>query len=748
MRDIIFQPPWGMLALVAVGIGLISLAIFRLLRERKLVRYRKQAGTILLRFFTLGAVLWMALNPISMEPREIEGKPHLVILLDVSSSMATADVDGKGRLQAALETLLSSSVNASVNSSGLSRLEEEFTLDVRGFDGEARPVHLKALDPGAATGRASDIGAAVSAAVGDLAGKKSQAGVLLLSDGRATTPGADEAARLALARSVPLWTWCPGGEVARRDLWMEVPTSEVLAFAGAGVELTALVNQVGYEDRVLTVELLSGGKVIQKEEATPGPAGEAPVRFRVTAPEKGESQYTFRVAPVEGESDERNNERSLFLRVVGNKVRVLVVEGQPHWDTKFLVQSLKRNPNVDLTALYRLGKDRQFAVVSSGGEDRREERDLFPRTGEDFRAFDVIVLGKECEPFFDEKTGELLTDFVSRHGGGLVFSRGKSHGGRLQALSRLDPVSWGTGFSHAVRLVPTELGSESPMFELSSTGDLDALIDRLPRFDQITHTQGIKPLAVALASGRPADGAGEAGGDSLVILASQLFGLGRVVTVNASGLWRWAFRKKGRDEDEFVYDRFWSSLLRWLLSGSDFLAGHDVALRSDRRLYRDEQPFRFLIRTRGLDREAYRPRLIIRGREGGPSTEIEPRLEKGGTYGAQAGPFPPGIYDVELVNNIGKPGRLSKTVEVISGSVEQRVLSADPHLMKRMAEVSGGRALAAGDIAGLGDFVREWRVRKQLSDQKESLWDRWWLLTAILMALALEWFLRRREGLL
>ena len=65
------------------------------------------------------------------------------------------------------------------------------------------------------------------------------------------------------------------------------------------------------------------------------------------------------------------------------------------------------------------------------------------------------------------------------------------------------------------------------------------------------------------------------------------------------------------------------SLLQWLLGGSQFLPGSDVALASGRRYYTSEQPMQFLISTRHLDRAAYQPRLTIVG--GGKTSEVEPR---------------------------------------------------------------------------------------------------------------------------
>ncbi len=727
MNDVLFLPPWGLAAVVIAVAALVACAAVRALRERVIAQLRRQRATLVCRVGAITALAWILLNPTAMRARQSGAKPKLAVLIDASGSMATSDVEGKSRIEAALAAL----------ADNRAKLEGELALEVFTFDREGRPADLGALAP-EAHGTASDIGSALSRAVANLPEREPQAGVLLLSDGRQTQPGADEAARLALARSAPIWSVCLGGQVARRDVWLTSAASEALAFAGAEVELAATLSQAGYDDRAFAVEVLCDGAQVARLEVAPGAAGSAPVRVKVTAPDQGERRYVFGVAPEPGEAEADNNEVSLFVRAVGAKVRVLVAEGQPHWDTKFLVQSLLRNPRVDLTAIYRLSKERQFAVVSEGGAARREEKDLFPRTADAFAAFDVVILGRLCDAFFDETTDALLGEFVGRHGGSVIFSRGKSYGGHFQALAKLEPVVWGPGVVHGVKLVPPS--AESPVLELAPGGDLGALLDRLPRFDQAMETVGVKPLAAVLAGG-----AAEAG-EAPILLASQLYGQGRVVTLNASGLWRWSFRAKTNDADEVVYDAFWSSLLRWLLAGSEFLAGHDVALRSEHRRYTDEQPLRFVIRSRGLDLAAYRPRIAIEGP--GTKSEIEPRAQPGGIFTAEAGPFAPGTYAVRCVNNLGRPSELATTVEVVSGSLEARVLNADPELMARVAQTSGGRVLAPGDIGKLGAIAREHRARTQLADEKESLWDRAWLLAAALAALGAEWVMRRREGLL
>ncbi len=719
----VFLPLWSTRIIAIIALALLALAAVRWWRERR------GGTTLVLRALVVSALIIVMLNPQALRPQEHPEKPKLAVLLDVSASMATRDVGGESRLGAAVRTLSQSSTLANLN--------RAFVLDFRQFDRDLRPAELFQLTNNPPVGDASEIGRALLSMVSELGDTKTQAGVLLISDGRATTPDTLDAAQLALARSVPLWTWTVGGPVPRHDLWIETASAEALAFSGADVELTATLHADGYPNRSFKVDLLQDEKVVGTKEVLPDTHGVARISLHVKAPDAGEQRYVFRVPAEPDEVDTANNEHAVFLRTVGHKVRVLVVEGQPYWDTKFLVQSLKNNTNVDLTAVYRLNATRYVAVVSTRGGETRTEQDLFPRTADAMNAFDVIVLGREAEAFFDNQTEALLTDFVAKRGGSLVFARGKPYGGRFQALAKFEPLAWGSGVTSGVKLRPTEAGRDHPIFDLGTAGTLEELLDRLPALDQASVTLGEKPLAIVLANAVQPDGP--------VLIAYQRYGQGKALSLNTGGLWRWSFRETGQEESEVAYQRFWVSLLQWLLGGSEFLPGSDVALTSVRRYYSNEQPMQFLISTRNLDRTIYHPRLVISGN--GKSTEVEPRPH-GESFVAEAGPFAPGTYRVTLQNNVGHPAELSQSIEVVSASVEKRELSADPEMMRRLAEASGGAVVGANDMARMPEIVKRWEAARELSHREQSVWDRGWILAAILGLLGAEWWWRRREGLL
>ncbi len=68
--------------------------------------------------------------------------------------------------------------------------------------------------------------------------------------------------------------------------------------------------------------------------------------FRPTAP--GRVTLTVEVAPVPGELDESNNVRTFEIDVREERLRVLLVEGAPRWEYRYLRNALVRDPGVEV----------------------------------------------------------------------------------------------------------------------------------------------------------------------------------------------------------------------------------------------------------------------------------------------------------------------------------------------------------------------------------------------------------------
>ena len=73
--------------------------------------------------------------------------------------------------------------------------------------------------------------------------------------------------------------------------------------------------------------------------------------------------------------------------------------------------------------------------------------------------------------------------------------------------------------------------------------------------------------------------------------------------------------------------------------------------------------------------------------------------------------------------------------------------SADYEFLKELSSITGGLALKPEDVDGLLDRLKAAKFGDLTRIQLISLWDNWWFLLLFVSLMSLEWFLRKKRGL-
>ena len=105
------------------------------------------------------------------------------------------------------------------------------------------------------------------------------------------------------------------------------------------------------------------------------------------------------------------------------RLKVLLLEGQPFWDTKFLAQSWRKDERIDLTQITQVSWKKQAKIVTRGDQENIQ----LPQKLDDLLRYDVIVLGRGVENLLDPQTASLLVSYVADHGGRVIFTRGRAY---------------------------------------------------------------------------------------------------------------------------------------------------------------------------------------------------------------------------------------------------------------------------------------------------------------------------------
>ena len=687
-----------------------------------------------LRLLALGCLALVALNPGAWRQLSEPARQRWALLIDRSRSMSTADVEGKSRWQAALTQARAARAEAKTPEA----------MELYTFADGLESTTLDALGKSAPEGRSSDLLGALQRVLDQAAARGTPlTGVLLLSDGRQVGGvGHVDVAVRASARNVPVYTMTLGGAVQVPDLRIEAVRRHVVAFKGQPVPIAVDVSDTGMGAVRLNVRLRTTAGAVLEERAVELKDGErVRVRFEPKAPEQ--AGYLPLVAElVGGPGDKRpdTDQVAIGLQVIDTRLRVFLAEGEPFWDSKFLVQLLRKLPFADVTSVYRLAPDRFFRVETDLAKASEAPVAQFPETDAALEAYDLVVIGKGAEYLLTTERIARLRRFVTEHGGCLLFARGKPYRREMPEMESLEAVVWETPLEGSFRVQPTAAGEEAGLFGETLPGVGDLLWQRMPVLKQL---QGVRPtgaFAQVLAEGSD-------GGRKVPLLISQRIGKGVVVNVNADGLWQWSFFPDVAEAAE-TYTRLWTQIVQWSATGADFLPGQAFALQADQQSVDPGVPVRLRARGR-VERPAGPPVIDVR-RDGKVVRTLQSGAVPGTTrlWETLAVLNDPGSYELALHVAAEEGGAPSVTLVVRPPAGEDDNPSADPELMARLANQSGGKSVTPAELAAT---VHALEPHPIVSAHGETIWqprwDRAWLLLLMVALLGCEWFVRRRSGL-
>jgi hypothetical protein len=757
MATLTFEPliaPALWLTLALAGAAL--LAVYGWRRPGAVTR-RRWAGAVALMGLGQALVLGILLNPTWVEPvTPPAGKPLLTVVVDATASMAAPDAAGGAtRYQAALG-LARSLAEASA---------ARFEVRVQTFAGSVTPAEVADLAARAPQGQVTDLAAAVT---GSLQEDRPQGqGLVLLSDGIHNAGGGTarvlDAARAARALACPVFTRTFGGDHEVKDLAVELRSPQELAYVGQKVPIPVLVRQHGLSGARATLALRHDAEEVERRQVLIPPSETTEVRFELQRNKVGLYRYEVRAEPLPGEVSLVNNTAPLLLRVVDQPIRVLLLEGKPYWDNKFLMRTLSADPSVELDCLVRMSASRLYRRTLSRSLGRepaakdppapavRESWQVLPgpsevlAKGDGFRAYQVIVLGRDAEVFLTEPVLGQLRAWLLRDGGCLVCYRGQPMSQVGQRLGQLLPVSWAPARESRFRPSLTERGRDLRWFPGQGADPTAEAFAGLPTLATAARPDQPRPLAVVLATANaPAPGA-----DSPVV-TYQPYGSGRVVTIEGSGMWRWAFLPPEHKAPDEVYRSLWHSLLRWLASSATLLPGQKLALRSDRVSFGTGEPATATLVLRDEAAGAQVPAVELQGDALDKPRTVTPVPlgDEPGVFRVAFGALPEGRYQARVAGSAATDAAGGTAFDVRRFADEQLDLKARPDLMARIARESGGAVLESGTPEEIISRFREYLERDRPQRVRRlSAWDRWWVLLGVFGVWAAAWAVRRSGGL-
>jgi hypothetical protein len=738
---------WFVAAVVAAA------AIYVLWTYQQIANLKTRDRVVLsaARLALLAVALFAVLRPMLLLRVAVPQQNFVGVVLDDSRSMQVADEGDQPR-----SSFVKSQFGAP-ESPLMRALGERFVLRVFRFSNVAE--RLQATADLTFQGTGTRFNDALNRIRDEMSGLP-VAGLVVVSDGADTSDATlDEAIAGLKAQAMPVFSVGVGKDRLLRDVEITRADTPRRVLRGASLVVDVVVTQSGYAGARVPLIVEQDGKTVSMQEITLPADGESStsrVNFKPAA--AGPGVFRFRVPLQEAEEVAQNNQRDALIDVYDRPERILLIEGEPRPEPKFIWLATEDDENIRIAWAQRTAEATVNApdkYYRRGMNTPEELQTGFPVTREELFAFRAVMLGSLEASALSAEQQRMLEEFVDVRGGSLIVMGGQrsfSEGGwagtplantlpvRLDA-AREEPLS------PPLELVvgPTRAGQSHPAAQITERPeDAAAKWKTMPTLTAVNLVPptDLKPGASALLTGV------DQSGREQVVLAYQRYGRGKVLALPVQDTWLWRMHATMVPED-MTFFNFWRRLTRWLVDG---VPDRVMVSATPDAVERGEP---VTLTAEVLDPEfrgVNDGRVTARATSPSGRVETVPMewtVENDGEYRARFTPTEDGIYRIAV------DGATATGADAGRGAVILRVAPSDAEyfgaamrapLLRRLSEETGGRFFRSADTTGLAEAI-SYSGRGVTVVEERELWDMPAVLLLLLGLMGGEWLYRRTRGL-
>jgi hypothetical protein len=455
--------------------------------------------------------------------------------------------------------------------------------------------------------------------------------------------------------------------------------------------------------------------------------------------------FVASVVAFPGEREIRNNSARFQVRATNRRRKMLLLDGRPRWETRYLRNLFERDPQWEVNTL----------LAGTGPENvwrRGELPGTFPQDERTLHSYDLIVFGEVPRERLKDEELKWISNFVAERGGGLFLVDGRRGVLRQYVDSPLGatlPVRFAahdTGSEHsgfpATKLLPTTRAATLAPFTLSTSHEKAAVIwETLPPPRWVARCTALPGTETLLEATQ--------GQDSGPAMVTRLFGAGRVVYAGFDESWRWRIDVAG-----LYQDRFWNQLIPWIAEPPFALQNERVSLDVGPFLYSPGDVAELRARVRDAKGAPITDSKIsgVLWRDGVQTATLMLESDEShhGVFRCRTAPLEPGHYEFSIDSRAAGPSeaRLRLNFEVDTRDTgELSDLRLNEESLQRMAAESRGHYLHEEQASRLLEILAPFQEGKAV-ETETVLWQSYGWFLAVLALFSTEWALRKRLGLI
>ena len=700
---------------VYLFIALILIAAYSYYVYRYTIPNINQSKKILLvsiRVLALLLLCFILFEPILNLSKKLILEPANMVFIDNSRSMTIND--GTNRSSNVKKILDDFSANAS-----------DDNLTFFEFGNSTREVKDDSLDKISFTDGSTNLQDLFNYVKGS---DKNIASVTLITDG-VLTSGSNPYYE-AIKLGIPIFTIGIGDTTQRKDVEIKKVIHNDYLYAKTPTNIIAAIYNKGFAGQSVTASLYEDNKFISRQNVSLSSAGIQNVAFDYDPQSSGEKKLSVTITPLKNEFTTANNKKIFYVNVLSNKIKVVLLASSPSADLTFINNALKRDENLEVSSIVQITQDKFLNKLNYQILDSANVFFLigFPSdlTPENLLNRVIARIKNDKVPYFLTLSSEISLNRLSLLGDELSFTV--------------------TGISNIYREVQPEILQEQSTNPILKQSDKDiiGLWNKLPPVLQLNSIFNPRIESKVLAEIKINNKVI----NSPLIITKNFSGK-RSVTVLAKDIWKWKLQVAPKGID--LFDSFIINSLRWLRAGEEQKL---VSIKSSKKNYSQGERIEFSAQVAD---ESLNP-------VSDAEIKIKIRSDKN-EYETDMQNVAPGLYEGSII--INEPGDFRFTGEAYEdgillgkdngnfniGETDLEMINPTMNysLLNLLAHDSGGKFYTPDNYKPVIQKIN--RLNKVSSKEKIvkseiTLWSDKWILIIAILLFSLEWFIRKRTGML
>ncbi len=531
--------------------------------------------------------------------------------------------------------------------------------------------------------------------------------------------------------NIPIYTVGVGDSTSRNDVEVKNVLYNQMIYAQTPTAIVAAVANTGFANKNITVSLYENDALVEQKNVVLSEDGIQNVNFTYTPKTGGEKKLAVVASNSTGEFTFANNKKVFYVNVLSNKVKVLIIAGSPSSDVSFIKNTLKSDKNFEVNSITQVAADK--FIEKNNKQELIDSANVFFLVGFPSKETSQQLLQSVLNKISNKDKPYFIT-----------LSSGVDFNKLKQLQSELPFVVGNIGNDY-LEIQPDISADQldNPLLQNNSVNPIDAW-NNLPPIFQPNVDLTAKPESEVVSKVRinniPMN---------KPLILTRILGSKKSIAVLGKDIWRWKLETAPKNLD--LFDRFIISSVKWLNSNE---AHKRVTIKTSKKLYSLGEQIEF---NGQVYDQAFNPvsdadvKIQINyGKEnydvnlnsvGNGLYEGTFQTNKAGNYSFTGNAF---LNNNKLGSDNGKFNVGEVDVEMLDPRMNYEFLSL-------LSNQTGGKFFYNSNYNQLFPILKA--LNKKSSKYKMevsdiNLWSNEWLLMIAIFLFGLEWFLRKRSGML